>query len=111
MSIRLTIAALALLLSSVSHAESFELDLTQIQMPATALGFIAFKPCSSCSYQRSRAGVETRYEINGNAVTFDQFRRAANGAPNKERALVTVLIDDDSGEITLVSVRIRNRAG
>ncbi len=111
MSIRLTIAALALLVSGISHAESFELDLTQIRMPATASGQIAYKPCDSCNFERKAISSATVFEINGNAVSFEQFRRAANGAPNKERALVTVLVDDDSGDISLVSVRIRNRAG
>ncbi|MEM1173650.1 MAG: hypothetical protein AAGA33_06745 [Pseudomonadota bacterium] len=111
MSIRLTIVVLALLVSGTSYAESFELDLTQIQMPATASGQITFKECETCVYQRKPISSNTRFEINGNAVNFDQFRRAANGAPNKERALVTVLIDDNSGDMTLVSVRIRNRAG
>ncbi|MEM9402848.1 MAG: hypothetical protein AAGA44_10205 [Pseudomonadota bacterium] len=111
MSIRLTITALALLVAGTSHAESFELDLTQIQMPATAAGTIAFKACEDCSYERKQIRSSTSFEINGNAVSFEQFRRAANGAPNKERALVTVLVDDNSGDITLVSVRIRNRAG
>ena len=111
MSIRLTIAALALIASSASVAESFELDLTQLRLPATASGSIAYKTCDSCGFARSQTSENTVYEINGNAVSFDQFRRAANGASNKEKALVTVLVDDDSGRITLVSVRIRNRAG
>ena len=111
MSIRLTLAALALIVSSASHAESFELDLSQLRMPATQAGFIAFKTCDSCAFRRSQTDEDTVFEINGNAVSFDQFRRAATGAPNKKKALVTILYDEASQRIKLVAVRIRNRAG
>ncbi len=111
MSIRLTIAALALFFSSASYAESFELDLTQLRLPATASGFVAYKTCDTCNFRRSQTSDATVFEINGNAVSFDQFRRTANGAPNKNKALVTVLYDEESRRITLISVRIRNRAG
>ncbi len=111
MSIRLTIAALALIFSSASYAESFELDLTQLRLPATQTGFVSYRTCDTCNFRRSQTSDSTVFEINGNAVTFDQFRRTANGAPNKNKALVTVLYDEESRRITLISVRIRNRAG
>ncbi len=111
MSIRLILAALALIISSASYAESFELDLTQLRLPATQSGFIAYKPCDSCGFRRSQTSEDAVFQINGNDVSFEQFRRAANGASDKRRALVTVLYDEESRRITLVSVRIRNRAG
>ncbi len=111
MSIRLTLAALALIFSSASYAESFELDLTQLRMPATQAGFVSYKTCDTCNFRRAQTSESVEFQINGNPVSFDQFRRTANGAPNKEKALVTVLYDEESRRITLISVRIRNRAG
>ena len=112
MNFKLTIAALLLAMTlslpSTAKAESFELDLIDMRLPATAAGFVAYRACQGCAFTRSQTTADTVYELNGNSVTFQQFRRAANGAANKKRALVTILYDTDIERITLISVRIRS---
>ncbi len=112
MNFKLTTAAvllaIAMSLPATANAESFELDLTELRLPATAAGFVSYRACQGCGFTRSQTNADTVYELNGNPVTFQQFRRAANGAANKKRALVTILYDTDIERITLISVRIRS---
>ncbi len=105
-------AALTLALSTVSAqtvSKAFESTLASFTPPASENGGVTFKPCLKCSATTLRVTSATRYEIDGNRVSFDQFRKVVATIRDRDSVGLTVLHHLESGQVQLVSIALPER--
>jgi len=104
----ITAALLSLALSAAADfkqvAEAYEVALSNVRLPRTDGGTIAFKECDKCEYKRIRVGSDMRYRLNGKDVTLKQFREAMATVENRDEEAVTVLHHLERNQVTAVSV-------
>lgn len=110
MKLRLFITAMMLGLAMPAAAdyvtieEAYEARLSEIRLPRTETGTIAFKPCSTCEVATKRVDAQTRWLINGEAVPLREFREALEEVADPAKEAVTVLHHLDKDRVTAVSV-------
>lgn len=81
MKIKMIVTALLLSLSITAAAqlktiaEAYEVALSDVRLPQSEGGTIAFKPCSDCPYETKRVTAATIWEFNGKAMSLEKFRR------------------------------------
>jgi hypothetical protein len=92
---------------------SFELGLAQLTLPSSATGGVSFKTCESCAYSTHVLQSSTRFAVNGQAVPFAEFTRIAEelraNRTTRETTFAGVFIDADTGRVTRITLRHRNR--
>ncbi len=102
--------ALSLALPVAAHAEvvqtAYEVALSDVRLPRTPNGTIAFKECRRCDYNVMRVGGDTRYRLNGTLVRLVKFREALSSAPNRDTEAVTILHHLERNQVTEVSVNL-----
>ena len=113
MHIRIFLALVLLGLSLPVAAEfrtvtqAHEVALSDLRLPGNAHGTLGFRSCFDCESQTIRVNADTRYVLNGRAVTLGRFKAAlARNKKNRDVA-VTVLHHLESNVITGVKVRLR----
>lgn len=74
--------------TTVSRA--YEIALSNFQVPATANSGVTFKQCADCELVTVRATPETRYVVDGKAVSLQEFRKDVLQIRNRTEAYVTV---------------------
>ncbi|MGB5247849.1 MAG: hypothetical protein WBM54_05650 [Woeseia sp.] len=105
----LTLAAL----SFAAHAdmrtvtEAFEVGLNDFRAPGADNGTLAMRPCSDCDFETLRVTSQTRYSINGEALTLSDFRQALQTARSKSESIVIVSHSVDSDTVKAVSASIK----
>ena len=110
MKLKLIIAAMMLGLAMPAAAdfetiaEAYEVALSEIRLPQSLTGTIAFKPCETCDYRTSRVDGNTRWLVNGQAVSLDRFRAAVKAVADRNNEAVTVLHHLERNRVTEVSV-------
>lgn len=110
MKLRLFITAMMLGLAIPAAADyvtieqAYEVALSEIRLPRTETGTMAFKPCATCDIQTKRVDADTRWLINGQAVPLQKFREATERVANREKEAVTVLHHLKKDRVTAVSV-------
>lgn len=102
---------LCLGLSAATHAgdvvsQAYEVSLDNFRAPATVNGGISFKECDRCERRVVRVGAGTRYNVNGKAVSLDDFRKAIASANDRSKTWLTVLHHLESDTIETVSVSL-----
>ena len=104
----ITAALLSLAMPAVAEfvqvQDAYEVALSNLRLPRTDGGTIAFKECATCEYRRIRVGSDMRYRINGKDVTLEKFREAMAMVENREEEAVTVLHHLERNQVTAVSV-------
>ena len=85
-------------------AEAYEVALSDVRLPRTNGGTIAFKECATCEYKRFRVGSDMRYRLNGKDVTLKKFREAMATVEDRKAEAVTVLHHLERNQVTAVSV-------
>lgn len=85
-------------------AEAYEVALSNIRLPQSESGTIAFKPCATCEYSTKRVDENTRWMVNGQSVSLAKFRAAVRRVADRENEAVTVLHHLEWNRVTEVSV-------
>ncbi len=112
MKFKAMIAAFVLLLALPVPApadivqEAYEVALSNVRLPRTPNGTIAFKECPRCDYAVLRVGADTRYRLNGKLTRLDKFREALAFVQNRDDEAVTVLHHLERNQVTEVSVNL-----
>lgn len=107
-SIRSFLAALLLGIAATAAAdfvvvsEAYEVRLTELRLPGTVNGTLAFRECKSCDYRTIRVTSGTSYQANGESLTLEDFRKALEDVPNPSDTTVTVLHHLESDTIRAV---------
>jgi hypothetical protein len=81
-----------------------EVALSEIRLPQSESGTLAFRTCDSCDFRTERVTPETRYLLNGKAIPLEKFRIALSRVQDRESMPVTVLHHLEKDRITQVSV-------
>ena len=104
----ITVMMLGLAMPAVADfetiAEAYEVALSEIRLPRTETGTIAFKPCSTCDVTTKRVDAQTRWLINGEAVPLREFREALEEVADPAKEAVSVLHHLERDRVTAVSV-------
>ncbi len=110
MKIKILMAALALSLAIpvaaefITVQEAYEVALSNLRLPQTESGTIAFKECETCEYMTKRVGPYTQYRIGGKSVSLVRFRHALRRVDNRDTKSITVLHHLERNQVTEVSV-------
>lgn len=84
--------------------EAYEVALSNLRLPGTVNGTLTFRECDECSYRTVRVTAGTRYELNNEALTLEDFRKAVEDVRNPSDVTVTVLHHLESDTITGLKV-------
>ena len=110
MKLKLFIATLALCLALPVSADfttieqAYEVALSDIRLPRSENGTIAYKECSTCKFMTKRVDANTRWLLNGKAVPLKKFREAVDRVTDRNNEAVSVLHHLEINRVTAVSV-------
>ena len=85
-------------------AESYELALSDVQVPATPSSGIVFKQCAECDPQMVRVTPNTQYKINGQNFTLKEFRKRVFNIRDRSSTFVSVVHHVEADVVLAVSV-------
>ena len=88
----------------VTIEQAYEVALSEIRLPRSENGTIAYKECSTCNFQTKRVDPDTRWLINGRAVPLQKFREAVNRVTDRNNEAVSILHHLERNRVTAVSV-------
>ena len=88
----------------VTITEAYEVALSDIRLPGSENGTIAYKECGTCKFMTKRVDSDTRWLINGKAVPLKKFREATSRVTDRDNEPVTVLHHLERNRVTAVSV-------
>ena len=88
----------------VTIGEAYEVALSDLRLPRSESGTIAFKECDTCAFKTKRVGADTRWLINGKAVPLRKFREATEKVADPAKEAVSVLHHLKKDRVTQVSV-------
>ena len=110
MKIKALIAVLALGLSLSVSAQirtvqlAHEVRLSDVRLPGSMNGTIAYKTCEDCSYETTRVTSHTTYTFNGQRMTLDKFRVSVGRVSDRNEIYATVLQHLEEDVVTAVTV-------
>lgn len=84
--------------------QAYEVALSDLRLPGTTNGTLAFRECHECDYRTVRVTSGTRYEVNDESLTLEDFRKAVSDVPDPSDVTVTVLHHLESDTITGLKV-------
>ena len=85
-------------------AEVYEVDLTDLRLPGTEGGTLAFKQCEDCEAQTLRVIGGARYVLNDRDFTLAAFKKELKRVRNRNGVAVAVTHHLESNTITAVMV-------
>ena len=88
----------------VTIERAYEVALKDIRLPLSDYGTIAYKECSTCEIKTTDVDSNTRWLVNGTAVSFKKFREVVGQVVDREKETVTVLRHLERDRVTEVSV-------
>ncbi len=112
MKFKIVITALMLMLAFPAAAEfvtveqAYEIALSDLRLPRSQSGTIAFKECEKCDYMTKRVGPTTHYRINGKSVSLEKFRFALANVRDRSSKPITVLHHLERNQVTEVLVNL-----
>jgi hypothetical protein len=80
-------------------ARAYEVPLSELSLPISSSGMVSFRQCDSCERLSVRVSPGTRFLVNDQSLSLDEFRNAVRYASNAANRAVTVLRDLDSDTI------------
>lgn len=83
-------------------AEAYEVAASDIRLPVSENGTIAFKTCSDCSYMTKRVSSSVIWEVNGKRSTLKDFRKTIAGLADPKVTAVQVLHHLEQDRVTKV---------
>ena len=87
-------------------AEAYEVALSDIRLPQSESGTIAFKTCATCEFSTKRVDEYTRWVVNGQTVSLEKFSAAVRRVADRNSEAVTVLHHLERNRVTEVSVHL-----
>jgi len=104
----LTGVALASSLSATADirtiAAAYEVTLSDLKMPASENGVLAFRQCSTCDLEVVSVSDHTEYVLNHKDVDLADFRRSL--AAVRDRSAITVIVKHHFESDTIVWVSV-----
>ena len=91
-------------------AEAYEVRLSDLRLPQSEGGTVAYKPCDECSYQTKRVNDDTQWILDGKSLPLEKFRRSLISVTDRANTPVTVLHHLESDRVTRVSVHTVSQA-
>ena len=88
----------------VTVGEVYEVALSDLRLPSSESGTIAFKECDTCNFRTKRVGADTRWLVNGRAVSLKEFSEAVNRVADPHHKAIGVLHHLKKDRVTQVSV-------
>ena len=91
--------------------EAFEVALTRVELPLHEAGQLRLTPCVGCERIALPVGSRTRYLIgyDGDGQPLEAFREAAAGIGDPRSALVVVIYDTATREVTRLILDVPRR--
>lgn len=80
-------------------ARAYEVPLSELSLPVSSSGTVSFRQCDSCERLTVRVSATTRFLVNDQSLSLDEFRNAVRYATNPGERAVTVLRDLQSNTI------------
>lgn len=91
-------------------AEAYEIRLSDLRLPQSESGTVAYKTCDACAYESKLVSSDVQWILDGRSLPFDEFRRNLAAVKDEENTSVTVLHHIESDRVTRVSVHRVARA-
>jgi hypothetical protein len=88
----------------VTIERAYEVALSDVRLPRSENGTIAYKECRTCEMRTTRVDVDTRWLVNGKAVSLKKFREAISHVADRDKEAVSVLHHLERNRVTAVSV-------
>jgi hypothetical protein len=88
----------------VTIEQAYEVALSDIRLPRSENGTIAYRQCGTCELRTTRVDAETRWLVNGKPVSLKKFREAVSRVADRENEAVSVLHHLERNRVTAVSV-------
>lgn len=89
-----------------TSAEAHETYLVDVRLPQSITGTIAFRTCDTCQFRTERVDGNTRWVIDGRAMSLKRFRAAIQRGVDRTSDPVTVLHHLERDRVIEVSVHI-----
>ena len=83
---------------------AYEVALSDIRLPRSENGTIAFKECGTCQFKTKRLDPNARWLVNGQAVSLKKFREAVDRVADRDKEAVSVLHHLEKDRVTQISV-------
>ena len=84
--------------------EAYEVRLSDLRVPQSEGGTVAYKPCDTCPYETKRVSNNTQWIVDGKSMSLEKFRRSLTSIADRRNTAVTVLHHLESDRVTRVSV-------
>ena len=111
--ILLATISFALSLPSVAQfrtiAEAYEVRLSDLRLPQSEGGSVAYKTCDACVYESKLVSNDVEWILDGQSLPLEKFRRDLATVTDRENTPVMVLHHLESDRVTRVSVHPRAR--
>jgi hypothetical protein len=113
MKLKIIVTALVLSLALPAAAqfttisEAYEIALSDIRLPQRNTGTVAFKKCADCRYETKRVDASTVWEINGQSMSLEAFRKALRNVDNPEDETIQVLHHLESDRVKKVWILLK----
>ena len=110
MKTKLLIIALALCVAMPAAAQrktiskSHEVRLSDLRLPQSEAGTVAFRTCDECPFLTKRVTAETRWLINGQSLPLAKFRAGIARITERRELYVTVQHHLEQDRVTKVAV-------
>lgn len=85
-------------------AEAYEIALSDVQMPASVNGVLAFKRCATCELEVVNVNDHTEYVLDRKNIELADFRRSL--ATVRDRSAVTIIVKHHLESDTIVRVSV-----
>ena len=88
--------------------DAYELQLSEVTLPASGTGSISFRSCSSCETSAMRLNATTKYRLNGVELALPDFLAAAarirEAEDADENSSITVFFNIQSRRLTRIEL-------
>jgi hypothetical protein len=99
---------LALSLPSMAQfrtiAEAYEVRLSDLRLPQSEGGTVAYKSCDACAYESKLVSDDVQWVFDGRSLSLEEFRRNLAAVTDRENTPVMVMHHLESDRVTRVSV-------
>jgi hypothetical protein len=85
-------------------AEAYEVRLSDLRLPQSEGGTVAYKTCDACAYESKLVSDDMQWILDGRSLPFEDFRRGVATVSDRENTPVMVLHHLESDRVTRVSV-------
>jgi hypothetical protein len=85
-------------------AEAYEVRLSDLRLPQSEGGSVAYKTCDACVYESKLVSSDVQWILDGLSLPLEEFRSNLAAVTDRENTSVTVLHHLESDRVTRVSV-------